>query len=114
MLTIEKLNNYGANTIDGIKRCASNKDLYLRLVKTVPSNDGFNLLYDSIKNNDLDKAFSYAHGLKGILANLSLDPILKPIIDITELLRNKEKIDYTNYINLIEEERKKLENIINN
>ena len=110
---IDKLNKFGADTITGIKRCANNESLYLRLVKTIPQNPGFNGLYETIKNNNLDEAFSYAHGLKGILANLSLDPILNPIVEVTEHLRNKEKIDYSKYLNLIEEKRKELENILN-
>ena len=109
---IDKLNKFGADTITGIKRCANNENLYLRLVKTIPANPGFNGLYEAIKNNNLDEAFSYAHGLKGILANLSLDPILNPIIDVTEHLRKKDKIDYSNYLDIIEEKRKELEKIV--
>lgn len=112
MLNIEELNKYGANTIDGIKRCANNEALYIRLVSTIPSNPGFNNLYESIKNNDLNNAFSYAHGLKGILANLELSPLLNPIIEITEHLRNKDNIDYQPLIKIIEEKRKELEDIL--
>ena len=112
MLTMEILNKYGANTKDGIKRCANNEALYLKLVNTIPSNPSFNLLYESINNNNLDEAFQYAHGLKGILSNLSLDPILKPIIEITEHLRNKEIINYKSYLSIIEEKRKELEELL--
>ncbi len=112
MLTIEKLNEFGANTKDGITRCANNEALYLRLVNTIPSNPSFNSLYESIKNNNLDEAFQYAHGLKGILSNLSLNPILSPVIEITEHLRNKEMMDYSNYLSIIEEKRKELEELL--
>lgn len=112
MLTIEKLKEYGADIESGIKRCANNQALYLRLVATVPSNIGFNNLYEAIKRNDLIEAFTNAHGLKGILANLSLDPILNPVIEITELLRKKEDIDYSLIIKNIEDNRKKLEEIL--
>ena len=112
MLTIEKLNEYGADTISGVKRCANNVALYLRLVNTVPSNQGFNGLYEAIKNNNLDEAFSMAHGLKGILANLSLDPLLNPVIEITEHLRNRDNIDYSQYVSIIEEKRKLLEDLL--
>ncbi len=113
MLTIESLNNFGVDTNDGIKRCANNELLYLKLVKTIPSNQGFNNLYENIKNNNLEEAFKASHGLKGVLANLSLNPLLKPIEEITELLRNKNNIDYSNYLSIIEEKRKELEKIIN-
>ena len=112
MLTIETLNAFGADTISGIKRCANNEALYLRLIKTVPTNNGFNGLYEAIKNNNLEEAFSYAHGLKGILANLSLDSLYKPISEMTEHLRNKDNIDYKPYLSIIEEKRKELENLL--
>ena len=112
MLTIDRLNEFGADTKTGIKRCAGNEALYLRLVGMVPINTSFNNLYEAIKNNNLSEAFNNAHALKGILANLSLDPLLKPVVEITEHLRNKDEIDYSNLINVIEENRKKLEVLI--
>ena len=112
MLSIEKLKKYGANVEEGVLRCAKNEALYIRLVGMVPSNPGFNKLYEAIKLKDYEEAFRASHGLKGILANLSLDPILKPIVDITEYLRNKEDIDYTKYVSLIEGKRKELEDLL--
>ena len=112
MLTIEKLKNYGANVEEGVLRCAKNEALYIRLVGTIPSNNSFNNLYEAIKRNDLAEAFSNAHGLKGILANLSLDPLLAPVIIITEHLRNKDMIDYSTIINNIEQKRKELEALL--
>ena len=112
MLTIEKLKNYGANVEEGVLRCAKNEVLYIRLVGMVPNNPGFNKLYEAIKFKDYEEAFRASHGLKGILANLSLNPILKPIVDITEHLRNKEDIDYTKYVSLIEGKRKELEDLL--
>ena len=112
MLTIDALNEFGADTASGVKRCANNEALYLRLVGTVPANPGFNNLYESIKNGDLDGAFMASHGLKGILANLSLDPILNPVLEITEHLRNRKKMDYLPYLNEIENKRKLLEDLL--
>ena len=112
MLSIEKLNEFGADTKAGIKRCAGNEALYLRLVGMVPENSSFNNLYEAIKNNNLSEAFNNAHALKGILANLSLDSLLKPVIEITEHLRNKDEIDYSDLINVIEEKRKELEELL--
>ena len=112
MLTKEKLNEFGANTESGIKRCANNEALYLRLVGTIPSNNSFNNLYEAIKRNDLAEAFSNAHGLKGILANLSLDSLLAPVTIITEHLRNKDMIDYSTMINNNKKKRKELEALL--
>lgn len=109
MLTVDALKQFGADTQSGINRCVNNEGLYLRLVKMVPNNESFKSLYETIKNNDLDNAFKAAHSLKGILANLAIDPILAPVNEITELLRNKQNIDYTIYLEKIENKRKELE-----
>lgn len=104
MITLEKLNNWGADTNTGIKRCANNTNLYLKLVNMVKTNSSFKMLEDAIKNNNLEDAFQAAHGLKGILSNLELTPLLDPIKEITELLRNKTKMDYSPYLNIINKE----------
>ena len=113
MLTIDALKNYGADTASGLTRCVNNEGLYLRLVKMVPTNESFKSLYEAIKNKDLDNAFKAAHSIKGITANLALNPILTPVEEITELLRNKENIDYSNYLEKIENKRKELEILCN-
>jgi HPt (histidine-containing phosphotransfer) domain-containing protein len=104
MITLEKLNNWGADTNTGIKRCANNTNLYLKLVNMVKTNSSFKMLEDAIKNNNLEDAFQAAHGLKGILSNLELTPLLDPIKEITELLRNKKEMDYSPYLNIINKE----------
>ena len=109
MLSIDTLKKYGADTNSGLGRCVNNEGLYLRLVKMVPSNSAFNSLYESIKNKNFDAAFNASHALKGILANLSINPILDPVNEITELLRNRQDIDYSKYLELIENKRKELE-----
>lgn len=104
MITLEKLNNWGADTNTGIKRCANNTNLYLKLVNMVKTNSSFKMLEDAIKNNNLEDAFQAAHGLKGILSNLELTPLLDPIKEITELLRNKKEMDYSPFIEIINKE----------
>ncbi len=111
MITVEKLKSFGANTDEGIKRCAGRDSLYLKLVNTIPSNEGFRNLYEAINNKDFDKAFEYAHGLKGIITNLSLTPLEEPIIYITEELRASHNIDYAPYLAKLEELRLKLEQL---
>ena len=36
MITIEKLNAFGANAAEGLARCFGNESLYLKLVATIP------------------------------------------------------------------------------
>ena len=79
----------------------------------VPNNSCFKQLYSAIENNDLEAAFSAAHGLKGIISNLSLTPLEEPVKQITELLRNKVNCDYSSYLAIIEEKRQQLEQLCN-
>ena len=108
MLTIEALKQYGADAEVGLARCINNESLYLRLVGQVAGNDNFVKLVKAIENNNYDDAFQAAHGLKGIVTNLSLTPLEKPICEITELLRNKTDVDYSSLLEEIETQRKRL------
>ena len=95
MLTIEKLDQFGANTAEGIARCAGMEALYLRLVKMIPNEKNFDNLKAAIEANDLDAGFAAAHALKGVLGNLSLTPMFDKIDEMTELLRSRTQTDYS-------------------
>lgn len=111
MITIEKLIEFGADTKSGLERCVNNEALYLRLVNMVPGNPSFDKLDEAIRNKDLDAAFSNAHSLKGILANLSITSLLNPVLEITEALREKKDIDYSSLVKEILEKRNKLKEL---
>ncbi len=109
MLSIDKLKEFGADTSKGLGRCVNNEALYLRLVAMVPKNDSFAKLNQAINANNLEEAFSASHSLKGILSNLELTPLLEPVLEITERLRNKENCDYSIYLDEINKKRQELE-----
>ncbi|HAZ91136.1 MAG TPA: Hpt domain-containing protein, partial [Eubacterium sp.] len=52
-------------------------------------------LEEKLTDKDYDAAFEIAHALKGMYSNLSLTPLAKPIIKMTELLRAKTDTDYS-------------------
>ncbi len=108
MLTIDKLTAYGADVETGLKRCVNKESLYLRLVKTVPGNGDFDKLKEAVGAGDYEAGFQAAHGLKGAVTNLSLDPLSRPIIEITEHLRAHDEMDYQPLLNEIEKERTEL------
>lgn len=95
MITIEKLQSFGADTVDGLERCFGNEALYLRLVATIPEDASFDRLNQKLQAKDLDGAFEAAHALKGVLGNLSLTPLYDLAVDITEHLRSRDNIDYS-------------------
>ena len=95
MITIEKLNAFGANAAEGLARCFGNESLYLKLVATIPGDSVFEKLRQKLDLKDLDGAFEAAHALKGVLGNLSLTPLYEPTVEITELLRKRSDVDYS-------------------
>jgi HPt (histidine-containing phosphotransfer) domain-containing protein len=95
MLTIEKLREYGANVDDGLTRCMGKEDFYLLLVGKVLEDKRITALEAQLADKDLDSAFETAHALKGMYANLSFDPLTKPVSEITKLLRSRTDTDYS-------------------
>lgn len=112
MLTIDKLNNFGARVDEGLGRCLKNEAIYFRLIGMAAEDAAFDRLEEALKGGDLDKAFSAAHTLKGALGNLALEPIYRPATELTELLRNKTPGDYDALLNTILEQREKLRALI--
>ncbi len=108
MLTIEKLKTYGADVEDGVSRCMGNEDFYLKMVNLMLAEDSASKLKAAIDAKDLDLAFENAHALKGVSSNLSLTPLSKPTIEITELLRSRTDMDYTDLVNTITDQWDKL------
>lgn len=102
MITIENLKKYGANVDEALQRCVGNEALYLKLVDCFLSQNAFPDLKDALAKGDLEAAFHVAHSLKGVVGNLSLTPLYDVIYNMTELLRNRQKIDYQPYIDKYE------------
>ena len=95
MITVKKLKELGCDTDKGLERCLGDEDFYLEFVPDALKKERYEKLEALIKNKDLDAAFEAAHGLKGILANLSLDPLTEPVSEMTELLRARTDTDYS-------------------
>jgi chemotaxis protein histidine kinase CheA len=98
MLTTDKLREFGADVDAGLTRCMNNEAFYITLVGKVIGDERLDLLEQQLADHQLDAAFETAHALKGMYSNLSLDPLTKPVSEMTELLRNKENADYTAYL----------------
>ena len=87
MLTVKTLNEFGADTSDGLKRCMGLEDFYLDLVRSVIDDTQLSMLEKALNEGERDRAFEYAHALKGVYANLSLNPLYEPLAEMTEILR---------------------------
>ncbi len=98
MINIDTLRAFGANVDEGLKRCMGQEVFYLKLVGRALEDNRLPLLKQQIEDKDLAAAFETAHALKGMYANLSLDPLTKPVSEITELLRNRTDTDYSGLV----------------
>ena len=112
MLTLETLRAWGANVDEAMARCLNNETFYLTLVRKGLQDPNFNRLPEAVGNGDLDKAFDAAHALKGVTANLALTPILKPVQEITELLRSRTNTDYAPLLAEIGTQKENLEKLL--
>lgn len=104
-MTLDDLKKLGANTEDGLKRCAGNEALYMRLVPMALDAGKYSDLTKQIGEKDYDAAFETAHALKGVLANLSLTPLSAIVNEITELLRTRQDTDYAPYLEKLDKVR---------
>ena len=108
MITIDSLKDFGANVDEGLARCLNKEDFYIKMVNLGLNDDKFNKLIEFVESKNLDSAFETAHALKGVVGNLALTPLLKPIEQITELLRNHTETDYSELCEEIKTQRNKL------
>ena len=111
MLTIETLKEFGADVNEGLNRCMNNESFYLMLIGKALADKRLEQLEEQLSNKDLDGAFESAHALKGMYANLSLTPLSKPIIEMTELLRNRTEMDYSLLLDEVKTQFTKLKNL---
>ena len=111
MLTLDALRSWGANVDEAMQRCLNNESFYLMLVQKGLQDPNFERLPEAVAAGDMEKAFDAAHALKGVTANLALMPILKPVQEITELLRNRTDTDYAPLLNEISTQKESLKKL---
>ena len=87
----QRLAENGADVEGTLHRFMGNEALYLKF----KDDTNYRGLLNSLDGENYEEAFKYAHTLKGVSANLGLDPIGRPASALTELLRGKaaEEVD---------------------
>ncbi len=79
----------GADVENTIKRFMGNEAMYEKFLKKFLDNSNYSGLEENIEAGNYEEAFKCAHTLKGVSANLGLDPIYKASSDLTEEFRGK-------------------------
>ena len=81
------LKNKGVDVDKALERLKGNKDAYKSFLAEFFEDPDFESLKESLEENNARDAFEYAHGLKGMAANLGLDVIYHPLSQLVEILR---------------------------
>ncbi|MCR4707286.1 MAG: hypothetical protein K5746_04990 [Clostridiales bacterium] len=107
MLTIDALRRFGANVEEGVARCMGNEAFYLRMVAMATDDKYLKQIQAGFTAGNLEKAFEGAHGMKGVMANLAITPVLTPVAELSDSLKAHKDMDYAPL--LAETEKKFLE-----
>ena len=109
---IEKLGLWGCDISGAMNRMLDDEDFYMECLNTIPTESNFEDLVNSVKNNDLQRAFECAHSLKGVLGNVGLTPMYQKAIEIVEPLRNGKDTNVAENVQELIEMKKHFEEIL--
>ena len=84
------LKENGADVDNSLKRFMGNRGLYEKFLLKFPEDQNMSSLRECMKNQNYGDAFKCVHTLKGVSANLGLNPIQELSSQMTELMRNKQ------------------------
>lgn len=83
------LEGMGMDVDNTVKRFMGNETLYLKFLNKFQTDQSIASIQQNLADQNAEETFKSAHTLKGVAANLGLDPIAQYASDITELLRGK-------------------------
>ncbi len=84
-----RLAECGADVETTLARFMGNEAMYEKFLKKFAASPNCGALEESIRDGNYEEVFKCAHTLKGVSANLGLDPIAKASSDLTEEVRGK-------------------------
>lgn len=87
---LDILKENGADVENSLKRFMGNRGLYEKFLLKFPTDQNMSSLRECMKNQNYEEAFKCVHTLKGVSANLGLDPIQNLSSQMTELMRGKQ------------------------
>lgn len=87
MSLIEDIGKLGVNVEDGLVRFMNNASLYERMLKKLPAVLEKSRVMPCFESGDLETAYSNAHTIKGVVGNLSVEPLFAGYSGIASLLR---------------------------
>ncbi len=102
------LEEMGMDVNNTVKRFMGNETLYLKFLNKFQADQSVANIQQYIAEQNAEEAFKSAHTLKGVAANLGLDPIAQHASDIVELFRGKTQFSEvdTDRLDTVNEELK--------
>lgn len=108
----EKLAAYGVDVPVTMERLGNSEDLYLSCLDLFIKDGNMQGLGEALEQGDLKKGFEAAHALKGVSANLGLQPFYETICRIVEPLRSTDaQADYKTMYEEVLREKEKVEKL---
>ena len=85
--TFKRLENWGADISEALARVLGDEALLFHLLQQMAAENDMAEILDDIKRMEYASAFKAAHRMKGSAATLSLNPLLKEVSSLVEILR---------------------------
>lgn len=85
----KQLEENGADVATTLKRFMGNENMYMKYVMKFLDDKNFDGIRENLAGKDYEAVFAGAHTLKGVTANLGLNPINAAAAEMSELLRGK-------------------------
>lgn len=85
---VKRLNELGCDTEKALERCVHDASLYVKLLRIFAGDTNFAKLGEGIESKNLKLSFGCAHTIKGVAANLGIQPILNIVGPMVETLRD--------------------------
>ncbi len=89
----KQMEDNGADVDTTLKRFMGNEALYMKFIMKFLDDKSYDGITECMNSGDYEEVFKHAHTLKGVTANLGLDPITAVASDISELLRGKSSAE---------------------
>lgn len=84
---LQTMKDHGCDVDGALKRTLNDETFLLRCMRMALDEPEFEQLGEALRQQDVKSAFEYAHALKGVTANVGLQPLYECMNGIVEPLR---------------------------
>lgn len=110
---LDYLKSNGVDVDGTLGRFMGRIEMFEKFIFRFLDDKNYALLNDSLEKSDVKEAFMAAHTLKGVCANLGLNPLREASSEITELLRAEKLDEAKEYFINVKDAYEKMVEVIN-